>query len=148
MRFVAALLFWLVTTVALAVAVPAAWAQKNVVDADGYAALAASAAKDPRLQQAMASELTTQTRTLISEHGYDVNTDLVRGVAAAYTASPAFPGQFAQANRIAAPLDVHRLRRPGRRYRRPVGDRPRADAGRLVRSGRRWPTSTSTCRTR
>ena len=41
MRFVAALLFWLVTTAALAVAVPAAWAQQNVVDADGYAALAA-----------------------------------------------------------------------------------------------------------
>ena len=101
MRFVAALLFWLVTTAALAVAVPSAWAQKNVVDPDGYAALAASAAKDPRLQDAMASELTTQTRTLISEHGYDVNSDLVRGVAAAYTASPAFPGQFAQANRIA-----------------------------------------------
>ncbi|HEX7430151.1 MAG TPA: hypothetical protein VF328_25410 [Mycobacterium sp.] len=101
MRFVAALFFWLVTTVALAVAIPAAWAQKNVVDEDGYAALAASAAKDPRLQQAMASELTTQTRTLISEHGYDVNTDLVRGVAAAYTASPVFPGQFGLANRTA-----------------------------------------------
>ena len=36
MRFVAALLFWLVTTVALAVAIPAMWAQKNVVDEAGY----------------------------------------------------------------------------------------------------------------
>ena len=36
------------------------WAQRNVVSEDGYAALAATAAKDPRLQQAMASELTTQ----------------------------------------------------------------------------------------
>ena len=59
-RFVAALLFWLVTTVALAVAIPATWAQKNVVDEDGYASLAATAAKDPQLQEAMASELTTQ----------------------------------------------------------------------------------------
>ncbi|MGH3676528.1 MAG: hypothetical protein ACRDU5_12475 [Mycobacterium sp.] len=101
MRFVAALLFWLVTTVALAVAIPATWAQKNVVDPDGYAALAASAAEDPRLQEAMASELTTQARALISESGYDVGSGLVRGVASAYTASAAFPGQFAQANRIA-----------------------------------------------
>jgi hypothetical protein len=100
-RFVAALLFWLVTTFALAVAIPATWAQKNVVDPDGYAALAASAAKDPRLQDAMASELTAQARALISENGYDVSSDLMRGVASAYTASPAFPGQFAQANRIA-----------------------------------------------
>ena len=43
-----ALLLWLVTTAALAVAVPAAWAQQNVVDEDGYAALAASAAERPR----------------------------------------------------------------------------------------------------
>ena len=39
MRFVAALLFWLVTTVLLAAAVPAMWAQRNVVSEDGYAAL-------------------------------------------------------------------------------------------------------------
>jgi hypothetical protein len=100
-RFVAALLFWLVTTLALAVAVPAMWAQKNVIDPDGYAALAASAAEDPRLQEAMASELTTQASALISEGGDDLSSGLIRGVASAYTASPAFPGQFAQANRIA-----------------------------------------------
>ncbi len=103
MRFVATLLLWLVTTVALAVAIPTAWAQKNVVDAGGYSALAASAAKDPRLQEAMAAELATQVTTLLSERGYDIRGDLVRGVAAAYTASPSFPGQFATANRI-----VHR----------------------------------------
>ena len=56
MRFIAALLFWLVTTAALAAAIPAAWAQKNVVSEDGYAALAATAAKDPTLQRAMASD--------------------------------------------------------------------------------------------
>jgi hypothetical protein len=100
-RFVAALMFWLVTTAALAVAIPANWAQHNVVDPDGYAALAESAAEDPRLQEAMASELTTQARTMISENGYDVSSDLIGPVASAHTASPAFPGQFAQANRIA-----------------------------------------------
>ena len=98
MRFVATLLLWLVTTVALAVAVPSAWAQKTVIDPNGYSAFAASAAKDPRLQEAMAAELTTQVTAR-----YDVSTDLVRGVAAAYTASPSFPVQFATANRI-----VHR----------------------------------------
>jgi hypothetical protein len=100
-RFVATLLSWLLTTVALAVAVPAAWAQKNVIDVNGYAALAATAAKDPALQSAMASELTIQAAALIAEAGTNVNADLIRGVATAYTRSPAFPGQFAQANRLA-----------------------------------------------
>jgi hypothetical protein len=101
-RFVAALLFWLLTTVVLAVAVPASWAQHTVVSEDGYAALAAKAAKDPRLQRAMASELTTQITALAADNGYDLNNaELVRGVTAAYTANPGFPGQFAQANRIA-----------------------------------------------
>ena len=102
MRFVAALLFWLVTTAALAAAIPAAWAQKNVVSEDGYAALAATAAKDPTLQRAMASELARQITALAAESGYELNnTELVRGVTTAYTANPGFPGQFAQANRIA-----------------------------------------------
>jgi hypothetical protein len=99
-RFVATVFLWLVTTVALAVAVPAMWAQKNIVDANGYAAFAQSAAKDPKLQQAMASELSTQIVSLASDKGYDLNSDLVRGVAAAYTQNAGFPGQFAQANRI------------------------------------------------
>ena len=102
MRFLAALLFWLVTTAALAVAVPTTWAQKNVVSEDGYASLAATAAKDPQLQEAMTSELTTQITELAADNGYDLNNaQLVRGVTAAYTANPGFPGQFAQANRIA-----------------------------------------------
>jgi hypothetical protein len=101
-RFVAALLFWLITTVLLAAAVPAMWAQRNVVSEDGYAALAAAAAKDPRLQEAMASELTTQITKLAADKGYALNnTGLVRGVTSAYTANSGFPGQFAQANRIA-----------------------------------------------
>ena len=100
MRFVATVFLWLVTTVALAAALPAMWAQKNVVDANGYAAFAQSAAKDPKLQQAMASELTTQIVSLASHEGYDLNPDLVRGVTTSYTQNAGFPGQFAQANRI------------------------------------------------
>jgi hypothetical protein len=101
-RFLAALLFWLVTTVLLAAAVPVYWAEKNVVSVDGYAALAATAAKNPRLQQAMASELTTQITELAANTGYALNhAELVRGVTGAYTANSGFPGQFAQANRIA-----------------------------------------------
>jgi hypothetical protein len=102
-RFVATMFLWLVTTVALAVAVPTAWAQKNVVDENGYSALATSAAKDPPLQKAMADALGTQLKKLVAGTGYDVNTGLLQGAAGTYTASAAFPGQFAQANRI-----VHR----------------------------------------
>ena len=99
-RFVATVLLWLVTTVALAAAIPAMWAQKNIVDANGYATFAQSAAKDRKLQQAMASELTTQIVSLASNEGYDLNPDLVREVTTAYTQNAGFPGQFAQANRI------------------------------------------------
>ena len=101
MRFVATLFLWIITTAALAVAVPTSWAQKNVVDENGYSALATSAAKEPQLQQAMANELGTQLKKLVEGTGYDVSTDLLRSTAGTYTASPVFPGQFAQANRIA-----------------------------------------------
>lgn len=101
MRFAATMFLWLVTTVALAAAVPAMWAQRNIVDANGYAAFATSAAKEPQLQQAMANELGTQLKKLVEGTGYDVSTDLLRSAAGTYTASPVFPGQFAQANRIA-----------------------------------------------
>lgn len=102
MRFVMTVLLWLVTTAALAVAVPAAWAQTTVVSEDGYAEFAASAAEDPALQQAVAAELTTQILDLAGDNGYgDLNPALVRQVATSYTANAGFPGQFAQANRIA-----------------------------------------------
>ncbi|BBX18924.1 hypothetical protein CRI77_02090 [Mycolicibacterium duvalii] len=101
MRFLAALLLWLLTTVALAAAVPALWAQATVVDEDGYASLAASAARDPRLQQAMASELATQAVTLAEDNGYSLNPRLVGQVADSYTHNEGFAGQFGQANRIA-----------------------------------------------
>ena len=101
MRFVATVFLWLVTTVALAIAVPTSWAQKNVVDENGYSALATSAAKDPQLQKAMADALGTQLKKLVEGTGYDVSTDVLQGAAGTYTASAVFPGQFAQANRIA-----------------------------------------------
>jgi hypothetical protein len=99
-RLVATVFLWLLTTIALAAAIPAMWAQKNVVDANGYASFARSAAKDPELQQAMASELTTQIVSLASHDGFNLNSDLVRGITTAYTQNAGFPGQFAQANRI------------------------------------------------
>jgi hypothetical protein len=98
---VAAILCWLVATAALAVAVPAGWAQRNLIDADGYAALAYSAARDPGLQDAMASELSTQARVIARNRGYPVNDSAVRAAATAYTASSAFPSQFADVNRTA-----------------------------------------------
>ncbi len=101
MRFFTALMLWLVTTAALAVAVPAVWAQQTIVSEGGYAALAASAAEDARLQDAMAGELTTQVVSLGVDNGYTLNPELVRQVAMSYTRNSGFPGQFAQANRIA-----------------------------------------------
>ena len=101
MRWLAAFLLWILTTVALAVAVPATWAQHNVVDQTGYSALATSAAKDPALQQAMAAALTSQLLALAANSGYDVNETLFAGAARAYTGSAAFPGQFALANQVA-----------------------------------------------
>jgi hypothetical protein len=100
-RFMASALFWLLATVGLAVAVPATWAQHNVVDRAGYSALATSAAKDPALQQAMASALTSQLMSLAGNSGYDVNETLLNGAARAYTRGSAFPGQFALANQVA-----------------------------------------------
>jgi hypothetical protein len=100
-RFVATMLLWIVATAALAIAVPTAWAQKTLVNEGGYAALAQKAAHAPQLQDAMAAELTTQVVAVAERRGYHLNESLVRGVANAYTVSASFPGQFAQANRIA-----------------------------------------------
>jgi len=100
-RLLAALILWLFTTVALAVAVPAVWTQTHVISEGGYAALSASAARDSRLQDAMAAELTTQVVALGGDNGYTLNPGLVRQVANSYTRNDGFPGQFSQANRIA-----------------------------------------------
>ncbi len=107
MRFAAAifrLVLWLATTVALAVAVPAVWAQLNILSEDGYAALAQKAAGDPALQSAAAAELTTRAMALIAAHGggkYSVDSSQVHDTATAFTSSPSFPPLFANANRAA-----------------------------------------------
>ncbi|QLL08136.1 hypothetical protein [Mycobacterium vicinigordonae] len=104
MRFLAGILralCWLLATAALAVAVPAAWLQTNIVDEDGYSALAERAAGDPALQTAMASELTTRATALINRHSYQVDSATVHGVAAAFTAGASFPPLFAHTNRAA-----------------------------------------------
>ena len=97
MRSAATVLMWLITTLLLAVAVPAAWAQQHLVDRDGYSALAQRAAADPGLQSAMAGELTAQVGLL----GSSVDSSVVSRIATAYTSSSAFPEQFAQANEFA-----------------------------------------------
>jgi hypothetical protein len=102
-RFMATLLLWVLTTAALLVAIPATWAQHNVVDGTGYSQLATSAAKDPNVQSAMAGVLTTQLVKLAGSSGYDVSPTLLGGAARSYTGSSAFPGQFALANQL-----VHR----------------------------------------
>lgn len=97
MRSAATVLMWLIATVLLAVAIPAVWAQQNVVDRSGYAALAGRAAADPQLQSAMAAELTTQVGRL----GSGVDSTIVSRIADAYVSSSEFPAQFAQANAFA-----------------------------------------------
>lgn len=96
LRATATFVMWFVTTVLLAVAVPALWTQQHLVDVDGYAALAQRAATNPELQSAMAGELTAQVGRL---GGSD--STVVGGIARVYTASPSFPGEFARANAFA-----------------------------------------------
>ena len=104
MRFLAALLFWLVTTVAARGGGPRdrgpsrTWSART--DTPRWLP---TAAKDPQLQEAMASELTTQ----ITRAGRRQR--LRRSTTPSWCAgwppptppTPGFPGQFAQANRIA-----------------------------------------------
>ncbi|MBI3225738.1 MAG: hypothetical protein HYZ39_11855 [Mycolicibacterium cosmeticum] len=99
MRFLLAALLWLITTALLVVTVPALWAQHTLVSEDGYAALSASAATDPALQQAMASELGAQLVSATGASG--VQGTVLGATVSAYTASSVFPGQFATVNRVA-----------------------------------------------
>ncbi len=104
MRFAVTLVLWLLTTVALAAAVPGAWAQVNIVNEGGYAALAQQAAGDPALQSAAAGELSARAMALVaarSEKRHPVDSAQVHDAAAAFTAGPSFPPLFAQANRAA-----------------------------------------------
>ncbi|MDC9017657.1 hypothetical protein [Mycobacterium marinum] len=104
MRLLATVVLWLATTVALAVAVPAAWAQTHIIDRDGYTALTGRAADDPVLQSAMAAELSTRAMALIAKRGgqHDaIDGSAVQEAAMSFTTSAAFPPLFAQANRVA-----------------------------------------------
>lgn len=104
MRFAAALVFWLITTAALAATIPAGWTQRNIVDPDGYTAMAQQAAADPALQSAVADELTARAMALITSHGgvrYPVDSSQVHDAAVGFTAGPSFPPLFAKANRAA-----------------------------------------------
>ena len=100
MRFAVTVLLWLLSTAALAIAVPTAWAQTHVVDVNGYDAMARKAASDPVLQAAVASELATRVMVLINQGGHTVDSSQVHEVAAGYTAGPDFPPQFTDANRL------------------------------------------------
>jgi hypothetical protein len=106
-RFALTLVLWLATTAALAVLIPATWLQKDVVDVDGYAALARTAAADPALQSAMTGELATRAMALIAERGggsvdgAKVDGAKVHDAIAAFTAGPAFPPLFVDANKAA-----------------------------------------------
>jgi hypothetical protein len=100
-RLVLTVLLGVATTVTLALAIPAVWAQKTLVNESGYAALAQKAAHDEALQDAMASELTTQVTALAQKRGLTLDESQVHKVATVYTASTSFPGQFAQASRLA-----------------------------------------------
>lgn len=97
MRTLTTLLCWLITTVMLAVTVPTAWVQYNLVDDDGFAALSQRAAQNPALQAVVAGELATQGVWPIRERGIPADDAQVRGVASAYTAGPEFPPRFARA---------------------------------------------------
>ena len=104
------MLLWLVTTAALAVAVPTAWAQTTVVSEDGYAGFAASAAEDPALQQAVAAALTTQILDLAGDNGYgDLNPALVRTVRHVLHRQRRIPRPVRAGQPHRAPLRVHRL---------------------------------------
>ena len=97
MRAFAAALLWLLTTILLAAALPLPGFKVNLIDRQGYSALAQRAAGDADLQSATAAELAVQIERL----GYDVDPAAVSRIARAYTASSKFPGQFAQANGFA-----------------------------------------------
>jgi hypothetical protein len=100
-RLLLTVFLWILTTVALAVAVPAMWAQKNFVDERGYSAFAASAAHDPQLQEAMVNELTNPVADKLAAAGSPVRPTSVHRFLEAYAKGPSFPGQFALINQNA-----------------------------------------------
>ena len=128
MRFLAALLFWLVTTVLLAVAIPAIWAQQNVVERGRVRGPGASRGQGSQLQEAMASELSTQIMSAGRRQRLCPQPRLVRGVTSAYTAQFRLSRTVRAGQPHRAPVDVHRLRPVTTRPRRPLAGRHRTDA--------------------
>lgn len=101
MRFMVAAVLWIITTVLLAVAIAAIWAQQNIVDERGYTEFAASAARDPALQDAMVDELTEPVTDKITATGASVTSTSVHRLLEAYVKGPSFPGQFGLLNQSA-----------------------------------------------
>lgn len=101
MRFLFAVLLWLLSTAALAITVTAAWAQVKVVDENGYVALVAPAADDPNVQRAIADELTTQIVSIAKQQGRRVTESSVADIVGPYTSGPQFRTDFESVNRTA-----------------------------------------------
>ncbi|MGH3724540.1 MAG: hypothetical protein ACRDUS_10500 [Mycobacterium sp.] len=101
MRFLFAVLLWLLTTAALAVTGAAAWTQSRIVDENGYVELTAPAASDPKVQRAIAEELTAQIVSLGKKQGSRVNETQIAELTSTYTAGPQFRADFASVNRMA-----------------------------------------------
>ena len=122
------LLLWILTTVALAVAVPATWAQHTVVDQTGYSGFDVGRKAIPRSSRRWRRPLTTQLMALSANSGYDLNAELFAASPRAYTRKRGISRPVRPREPGCPPLDVHRHRRSVR-FVRSLGDRSVADAG-------------------
>lgn len=89
--FLSALLT-LVAMVAIVVALPSMWAAERVVDADGFADVAAPLAHDPQVQAFIADEITEQVSSRVNVPGAST---LIEPFAKRYTQGQDFPADFA-----------------------------------------------------
>ena len=101
MRTTTAVSFWLMFTSALLVAIPVNWAQHTLVDSNGYAGLARSAAQKPGVREATASLLAERVGAVARDRGFTGGDGVIQQVASTYTSGPSFPAQFADVNRVA-----------------------------------------------
>ena len=146
MRFLAALLFWLVTTVALAAAVPATWAQHNVVERGRLRGAGRGGGQGSAgCRRRWPRELTDADHRAGRRQRLRRSTtpSSLRGVAAAYTAQPGFPGPVRAGQPHRAPVDVHRLRSAATRAPATAGSSTSHRCSPTTRCGRRSATSTS-----
>jgi hypothetical protein len=96
-----AISLWLSATIALAVAIPANWAQHTLFDAGGYTELAREAGTKPGVRDATAAILTERVTAVARDRGFRGGDAVIQQATSAYTSSPSFPSQFADVNRIA-----------------------------------------------